>query len=499
MEIKNIFSLGELFEKIQTGEIFPDSKTFVDCTPNSDFSSILDSYLQEKDKPDFNLSDFVNKHFILPTTYTSNYVPLKNRTVIQHIEGLWDVLTRKTEESNNSLIPLPCPYVVPGGRFREMFYWDSYFTMLGLQISKRVDLIQDMIDDFAYLIEHFGYIPNGNRTYFLGRSQPPFFAAMIELLSEEKGEQIFTKYLPQLEKEYNFWMKGTDHLSATIPSVFRVVFMDDKSILNHYWDESDDPRPEAYRQELALAKDLEEKKRLYRNLRAAAESGWDFSSRWFKNKDEFSSIHTSEIIPVDLNCLLLNIEKTIAKSYLISGEKELSEKYETLAAKRIRAINTYCWNQKRGFYFDYDYINKKQTDSLNLAACFPLFFKIASTEQAKAVSELLKEKFLSNGGLITTTEVTDQQWDSPNGWAPLHWIAVKGLENYGYSELAIDIAKRWLQLNKKVYENTGKMMEKYNVVNTNLIAGGGEYPTQDGFGWTNGVYLGLDKWLNKKK
>ena len=193
MEIKNIFSLGELFEKIQTGEIFPDSKTFVDCTPNSDFSSILDCYIEEKDKEGFSLSDFVNKHFVLPTTYSENYVPLKDRTVIQHIEGLWDVLTRETKESNNSLIPLPYPFIVPGGRFREMFYWDSYFTMLGLQISKRVDLIQNMVDNFAYLIDHFGYIPNGNRTYFLGRSQPPFFAAMIQLLSEEKGENIFVQ------------------------------------------------------------------------------------------------------------------------------------------------------------------------------------------------------------------------------------------------------------------------------------------------------------------
>jgi alpha,alpha-trehalase len=497
MEIKNIFSLGELFEKIQTGEIFPDSKTFVDCTPNSDFSSILDCYIQEKDKEGFSLSDFVNKHFVLPTTYSENYVPLKNRTITQHIEGLWDVLTRETKESKNSLIPLPFPYIVPGGRFREMFYWDSYFTMLGLQISKRVDLIQNMVDNFAYLVDHFGYIPNGNRTYFLGRSQPPFFACMIQLLNEEKGENIFVKYLPQLEKEYHFWMKGIDNVSTNIPSVFRVALMPDKSILNHYWDESDAPRPEAYRQELALAKDVAEKNSLYRNLRAAAESGWDFSSRWFKDKLQFSTIHTTEIIPVDLNCLLLNLEKTIAKAYLISGEKELSEKFETHADKRTEAINTYCWNKEKKFYFDYDYIESKQTNSLNLAAVFPLFFKIATDEQAANVAKILKEKFLYHGGLVTTTETTDQQWDAPNGWAPLQWLAVQGLANYGHSDLAIDVAKRWLELNKKVYENTGKMMEKYNVVDTNLIAGGGEYPAQDGFGWTNGVYLALDKWIKK--
>ncbi len=498
MEIKNIFSLGELFEKIQTSEIFPDSKTFVDCTPNSDFSSIHDCYINEKDKEGFSLTDFVNNHFKLPTTFSENYVPLKNRTVTQHIEGLWDVLTRETKESNNSLIPLPHSYIVPGGRFREMFYWDSYFTMLGLKISMRIDLIQNMVDNFAYLIDHFGYIPNGNRTYFLGRSQPPFFACMIKLLSEEKGENTFIKYLPQLEKEYNFWMKGIDQTSSNIPSGFRVVLMPDKSTLNHYWDESDAPRPEAYRQELELAKDVAEKNRLYRNLRAAAESGWDFSSRWFKNKLQFSTIHTTEIIPVDLNCLLLNLEKTIAKAYLVSGEKTRSQKFKTLADKRVDAINTYCWNEEEKFYFDYDYVENKNTDSLNLAAVFPLFFKIATDKQASDVAKILKEKFLSAGGLVTTTETTDQQWDAPNGWAPLQWMAVQGLANYGYEDLAIEVAKRWLELNKKVYENTGKMMEKYNVVDANLIAGGGEYPAQDGFGWTNGVYLALDKWINQK-
>ncbi|MEO8720498.1 MAG: alpha,alpha-trehalase TreA [Ginsengibacter sp.] len=499
MEIKNIFSLGELFEKIQTGEIFPDSKTFVDCTPNSDFSSIHDCYINEKDKEGFSLTDFVNKHFILPTTFSENYVPLKNRTIIQHIEGLWDVLTRETKESNNSLIPLPHSYVVPGGRFREMFYWDSYFTMLGLIISRRIDLIQNMVDNFAYLIDQYGYIPNGNRTYFLGRSQPPFFALMIQLLSEEKGDNVLLKYLPQLEKEYSFWMKGIDQVSTNIPSVFRVALMPDKNILNHYWDESDAPRPEAYRQELALAKDTEEKNKLYRNLRAAAESGWDFSSRWFKNKLEFSSIHTTEIIPVDLNCLLLNLEQTISKAYLLADNKDLSKTFEIHAAKRSAAINTYCWNEENKFYFDYDYVENKNTDSLNLAAVFPLFFKIASDKQAADVAKKLKEKFLSAGGLVTTTETTDQQWDAPNGWAPLQWMSVKSLANYEFLDLAAEIASRWMELNKKVYESTGKMMEKYNVVDANLIAGGGEYPAQDGFGWTNGVYLALSKWMSQNK
>ena len=122
-----------------------------------------------------------------------------------------------------------------------------------------------------------------------------------------------------------------------------------------------------------------------------------------------------------------------------------------------------------------------------------MYFKIASAKQAEKIVQNLKERFLVNGGLVTTTETTNQQWDAPNGWPPLHWIAIKGLANYNRSELATEIAKRWMQLNEKVYESTGKMMEKYNVAATNLVAGGGEYPAQDGFGWTNGVLLALIK------
>ena len=495
MEIKYIFSLGELFERVQEEEVFPDNKTFVDCTPNSDFSYIRDCYEKEKNDPGFDLKAFVHKHFTEPKSFHTTFVSVKGRPIKEHINKLWDFLTRQPEESHNSLVPLPNSYVVPGGRFREIYYWDSYFTMLGLQISKRVDLIQDMIDNFCYLIDRFGYIPNGNRTYFLGRSQPPFFACMIGVLAEEKGEDIYKKYLPQLEKEYRFWMNGKEKITLKSPLLHHLVMLPDKSILNHYWDESDAPRPEAYKHEVELAEEVEDKKSLYRNLRAAAESGWDFSGRWYKTEGDFSSIHAIEIVPVDLNCLLLNLEKTIAKAYAISGDKASAENYKNLADRRKQNIDKYCWNEKKAFYFDFDHVENKQKEPLTLAAAFPLFFEIASKKQAIGVAKLLKEKFLSPGGLVSTLENTNQQWDAPNGWAPLQWVAIQGLAKYGFKELAIEITKRWLDINNRVYEETGKLMEKYNVVATDLKAGGGEYPAQDGFGWTNGVYLALDKWL----
>jgi alpha,alpha-trehalase len=495
MEKQEIFKLEPLFEDVQMQQIFPDGKTFVDCIPKSSFASIRERYEKEKNRNGFDLSVFIHKNFNLPKEHTTKYESLAGRPITEHIGMLWEQLTRQPDESGGSLMPLPYSYIVPGGRFREIYYWDSYFTMLGLQVSGQIDLIQSMADNFSWLINETGYIPNGNRTYYIGRSQPPFFAAMIRLLGEEKGKDILIEYLPLLEKEYNFWMKGADELNDDIRSAKRVSVFPGGSLLNHYWDENDTPRPESFREDVELARDTTDKRIMYRHIRAAAESGWDFSSRWFKDPKNFSSIHTTEIIPVDLNCLLFNLERTIAEAYHLSDDSTASLKYETAAKDRKTAIDTYCWNNMEGFYFDYDYITGKQKQSLTLAAAYPLFFGIASKEQAAGVAKIIRDKFLYAGGLISTTETTSQQWDAPNGWAPLQWITIQGLAKYGYGELAQDIAKRWMNINEKVYRNTGKMMEKYNVVSTTLEAGGGEYPAQDGFGWTNGVYLALDKWM----
>jgi alpha,alpha-trehalase len=495
MEIKYIFNLGELFEQVQLQAVFPDSKTFVDCTPKTDLSSIHDRYDAVKNSKDFDLKAFVHEHFIMPKNYATDYKSDKQLPVSEHIENLWDVLTREPEESHNSLIPLPHSYVVPGGRFREIYYWDSYFTMLGLQISNRIDLVENMVDNFSDLIHRFGYIPNGNRTYYLGRSQPPFFACMVRLLSEEKGENTLVKYLPSLQKEYDFWMKGSHELSKGNNCNRRVVLLPDGSILNRYCDGNEFPRPEAYKEEIKWTKDVADKKTMYLNLRGACESGWDFSSRWYKLENDFSSIHTTDIIPVDLNCLLQYLELTIATAYELSGDSSASVKFKTLAGKRAEAIQKYCWNEEKGFYFDYDWKDNIQKNWLTVAAAFPLYFELASQEQADSVAAILKEKFVGPGGLLTTLANTTQQWDAPNGWAPLQWIAIKGLAKYGFTDLAKDITTKWIHINEKVYENTGKMMEKYNVVDTNLKAGGGEYPAQDGFGWTNGVYLALEKWI----
>ncbi len=490
---KEIFHFHELFHDVQIACIFEDGKTFPDCTPKRTLQTISDEYLRDKGKAGFNLKKFVDDNFAQPPTYTAVYTSETSRSVSQHIESLWNELTRKPGKEGGSLISLPNPYIVPGGRFREIYYWDSYFTMLGLQVSGRTDMIRNMISNFSYLIDRVGYIPNGNRAYFLGRSQPPFFSSMVKLLDGVDNSSLVT-YLPQLEKEYFFWMHGLELLSHTSPAQNRVVRLPDGSILNRYWDANDSPRPESYKEDVELSHQSNQNpKELFRNIRAAAESGWDFSTRWFRDRKSFATIHTTEIIPVDLNCLILHLEQTLSEAWQRMGNSERSNEYLSWSEKRREAIVKYCWNDAEKFFFDYDFVAQKRKNQLTLAGVFPLFFAMASSTQATGVSEVLRGKFLKQGGLITTLEHSGQQWDAPNGWAPLQWIAYLGLKNYQHHDLADELKGRWLSLVESVYKKTGKMMEKYNVTDAALIGGGGEYPNQDGFGWTNGVTASMLK------
>ena len=494
---------GSLFQDVQLGHVFADSKTFVDCVPKLAPADIVALYESEKTKPDFDLSTFVHDYFVVPAKVADNYVSDTTISTAEHINRLWERLTRRADPhlEGSSRVPLPHPYVVPGGRFREIFYWDSYFTMLGLKEDDQVDLMRGMLDNFAYLIDTFGFIPNGNRTYFLSRSQPPYFALMVRLLAEvggasHAGKDVLAKYQPQLRKEYDFWMDGRHALTDAQPVNKRVVKLAGNQVLNRYWDDTPTPRPEAYRQEIELADEAAllgvVPAILYNHIRAACESGWDFSSRWFQDQKSMATIHTTDIVSVDLNCLLYWLEVTLHDAALRSGEYKMAyDDYDGLIKDREKSIQQTFWNEETGFFHDYDAVASRQTDTLTLAGAFPLFFKIATPEQAARVHDRLKADFLQAGGWVTTLNHTGQQWDWPNGWAPLQWIVYRALTNYGFTETANEGRNRWLVLNDKVFKATGKMMEKYNVVDAALTTGGGEYPNQDGFGWTNGVYLAM--------
>ncbi len=492
---------GDLFVEVQMQSVFPDGKTFVDCTPKYDPAEIMRKYNAEKKRPGFDLKQFVADNFNLPITPADNYKSDISAGVKRHIEDLWSVLGRQPDQpvAKSSLLPLPYPYIVPGGRFREVYYWDSYFTMLGLRESGQTDMIENMVRNFAYLINTYGFIPNGNRSYYLTRSQPPFFAMMVSLLANQKGNYIYAIYQPALLKEYKFWMRGASALKRG-GTYKNVVKMPDGTVMNRYWDDSNEPREESYKADVdAARKSREPAPVFYRNSRAAAESGWDFSSRWFRDGKHLGTILTTDIIPVDLNCLMYHLEQAIAVSYETSGNHLQAKVYYGKAAKRREAILKYCWNGQAGFFTDYRFRERQFSKSLTLAGLYPLVFDLATKSQAEKVARIVENRFLKLGGVPATLKITGQQWDAPNGWAPLVYMTVTGLNHYGFNDLAKTIATNWIHLNEKVFNETGKLMEKYNVADTNLVGGGGEYPLQDGFGWTNGVLLKLMDEYGMKK
>jgi alpha,alpha-trehalase len=394
-------------------------------------------------------------------------------------------------QPGTSLLPLTKPYIVPGGRFREIYYWDSYFTMQGLMQDRRYDLARDMLANIADLIDRYGHMPNGNRSYYLSRSQPPFFAAMVELVAGHDGEGLLRRYLPQLQAEYDYWMEG----EGAVPrgaSYRHVVRLADGTLLNRYWDDrGDSPRDESYRQDVETARRSGRPvPEIYRDLRAGAESGWDFSSRWLADGARLETIRTTAIAPVDLNCLMQHLEQVLAKAYRLSGDLDKARFYVARAQARTDSIRRLMWRD--GLYVDYLWREARHSPERTAATVYPLSFGIATPAQARAIAASIRRQFLMPGGLATTLKKTDQQWDRPNGWAPLQYLAVEGLQRYGENELAREIARRWIRTNLRSYAATGLLREKYDIESPVLRdAGGGEYALQIGFGWTNGVLARL--------
>ena len=478
-----------LFIAVQSAAIYPDSKSFADAVPKAAPAQIVPHYREGPPDSAASLREFVARHFVLPGEAATVPATAATPDITAHIDGLWSQLTRTTLTAPrwSSLLPLPQPYVVPGGRFREIYYWDSYFTMLGLIESGRQDLAQSMVADFAFLIERYGHVPNGTRTYYLSRSQPPFFFLMVGLLGGAEPARAYARFLPQLRREYAFWMRGATEVHGGGTRA-RVAGMPDGSILNRYWDDRDTPRDESYREDTELARQSgRNAPQLFRDIRAAAESGWDFSSRWLADSHTLATIDTTDIVPIDLNSLLVGLEEAIHAGCERTRDEGCVREFTRRAAQRREAIDRYLWDEGRGVYLDYQRREQARVPRVSAAALYPLFLGVASARQAKSVATVVKSELLRGGGIVTTPLATGQQWDAPNGWAPLQWIAVAGFRRYDETRLAESVACRWLLNVERVYRRSGKLVEKYDVIATDREGGGGEYPTQDGFGWTNGV------------
>ena len=466
---------GPLFEAVQRARVFPDSKTFVDAVPVVS-PQIIEARFGDlgSDPSADELRALVDGCFAFRAA--PNMVQSAVASADEFVSSQWGSLTRVNETTGpgSTLIALPHPYIVPGGRFEELFYWDSYFTGLGMLRHGHVELFKGMVDNLVAMQERLGHIPNGSRTYLTSRSQPPMLAAMVSALGAVGIDPA--PYLPALLREHTYWT--TDE---------RVATEIDGVKLSRYWDELDTPRPEAFVEDLDTAHGSDNPPQVYRDLRAGAASGWDFSSRWCRDPHDLTTIATTDIVPVDLNALLVQLERTIASVLAATGDASRAAHWGRAGLDRAAVLRDRFWDWDLSWFCDLDRVTGERRASLSLAGTVPLALGIATHAHAATAKSTLIDRFLAPGGLRSTLVESGQQWDAPNGWAPLHWWAVTGLRAYGFVEEANLSADRWLATCRAGFLADRTLLEKYDVEVRGRRAGGGEYEVQEGFGWTNGV------------
>ncbi len=390
---------------------------------------------------------------------------------LAYIDSYWDTLTCTNKVDHGTIIGLPHPYIVPANdkkaafTFQEQYYWDSYFTALGLVNTKRWPIAEGMLENLIYLFERFGLIPNSSRAYHLSHSQPPVLTSYIRLVYDQgrKDHAWLKQHMAVAEKEYDtVWMNTAHPLWHQVHKG-----------LSRYYD-------------IHVLHDL-----------AETESGWDMTPR-FERK-------CLDYLPIDLNCLLYKYEQDLAWAAKECSQPKAAEKWRRRAADRKKTISELMWHERKGFFFDYNYNTGKLSDIWSLAGVFPLWAGVATKEQAARIVKNL-QKFDHVGGLsITTKPLIDMsifgsiktQWAYPNGWAPPIWIVAEGLKNYGYDAEAKIVARKWLHTNLLWFERHGVFLEKYNVVKPTKHPVEGVYPSQTGFGWTNAIFAALCReWLD---
>jgi len=371
---------------------------------------------------------------------------------LDYIEKYWKKITVHLPKDQGLFIGLPNKFVSPSAKWyrKFQFYWDSYFIILGLVVSGKVTMAKGVVDNFFYCYKKFEIMPHANKLYHLTDSQPPFFTSMIkEIFNITKDEGWLKENVKIAEAELEDYWCGEAHNSRNKLSRYHHPF------------------------------DM--------HLLAETESGWDLTSRFNEA--------CSDYLPVDLNSCLYKYEIDIAEIYGYLNNKSKEKIFLEKAESRKRRMLKYMWNDKKGFFFDYNYKLKKQSNFYSLAGFYPLWAGFVSDNQAEKIRENLK-MFECRGGLANTQKNNlskeFKQWDYPNGWPNQQWMVIKGLLNYGYNKDAKRLAIKWLNLNKKVFDKTGKFWEKYHVVKLD-VGKSGRYPTVEGFGWTNAIFVKLVK------
>ncbi|XP_031429612.1 trehalase [Clupea harengus] len=518
-----IYCTGELLRQVQTARLFDDDKYFVDmkllAAPDVVLQAFhnLTSGVQDQTIIPAKLREFLMKFFDAPGKEFETWTPLDWREKPQflskikdpklynwaaELHRLWKSLGRKitTDVKDHpelySQIYTPNPVIIPGGRFRELYYWDSYWIINGLLLSEMTDTARGMIENFLYLVDRYGFVPNGGRIYYERRSQPPFLTLMVrDYFTATENTSFLRKAVPALEREYNFWMQNRSI----------IVEVDGKKhVVNYYNVQVGQPRPESYTDDLDLAEHMSEgdEERLFAELKAGAESGWDFSSRWFAgNKDSndatLKDIYTSAVIPTDLNALMCLNEYTLAQFHRTLGNDAAAQRYSEAYANRLAAVEALLWNSERGVWFDYSLRTNSSNFAFYPSNLAPLWARCFShSDMQLRAFEYLKESGALNypHGVPTSLHNSREQWDMPNAWSPLQQMLIQGLSDIPSEDpkdLAFELAQKWIQTNWAAYSTYEAMFEKYDVNAGGKPGGGGEYEVQLGFGWTNGVALQL--------
>ena len=402
------------------------------------------------------------------------------------IRDSWEKSVRYLPEDSGSHIGMPLPYTVPSvsGGFQELYYWDLFFTNEGLIIDGLVDQARNNTENLAWMVERFGKILNGSNTFYLNRSQPPVFSLMVRQVYEATGDlDWLRKILPSLEKEYRFWMTermtpcGLNHDSNNASEKEKWDFL--RLVKRRFG--------EGFNLEGCTREDS---LRIASHYISEAEC-WDFTPR-FKGECE-------DYCPVDLNALLYIYEKNFSHFSRILGNRAAARRWDRAARHRKRLMVKYLRNPKDGIFYDYDFVSGERSDVVSAAQFFLLLGKAVSRRHARGIVQSLQVLEFPHG--ISACEKGDYpfvyQWSYPNGWAPLQYVTVRGLDNYGYTEDARRIARHYVDLLTESYDKTGTLWEKYNVDEGNLNVGD-EYKMPTMLGWTAGSYVWLTEYLKKR-
>ncbi|XP_063971804.1 trehalase-like [Diachasmimorpha longicaudata] len=514
-----IYCQGELLKTVQLAGIFNDSKTFVDLYQIHDPAVTLANFEKMMQatgrKPSrAQVAQFVSNNFdnideALPWNppdwqanppILSRIQDLKFRNWIYQLNGIWKNLSRQMSNrvlqypERHSFIPVEYGYIVPGGRFQEFYYWDSYWAVEGLLLCGMKDTVKGMLLNFLSIVQRFGFVPNGGRIYYLMRSHPPLLIPMVEKYLEATGDIDFlADNLLTLEEEFNYFHEQKTVDVARNGRTYRMA---------RYIVSSEGPRPESYREDYHLGNLFPENKRkeFLEDLKAGAESGWDFSSRWFvtsgNKTGNLSDTSTRNVIPVDLNALLERNARLLAQFNKLLGNEVKAKKWLDIARTYQLGIDEVLWNEEAGIWLDYDLKNRRPRRFFYPSNLTPLYTKSFDSSKsdiyAKRTVEYLKAEGIGDfmGGTPSSLSITNEQWDAPNAWAPLQSFIVQGLYNTNAEpalEAAKELASRWLRANYLGFEEYGVMFEKYDAGNPGHYGGGGEYKVQPGFAFTNGV------------